>query len=212
MNCPVCDESTFARVSTVGGRAAMRCQGCGCVALDALPAQTCCPTAAVRPSGSPRCTSTRSSAADYRGGPLLAAVGDLSTAPGTLAPSAFDAAILLDRLHTAPDPAELLRAIHAALRPGAPLLLTTPFARRRTRARPEDRWCFDESTIQLLLLRHGFHEVLVRKTDGTGMLVTAVWDQPRPRPKCSIVDSRFQRKPDVPPANGHTAEKGDPRS
>lgn len=176
----------------------MRCQGCGCVALDALPAQTCCPTAACAAERFAPMYIDALKRRGFRGGPLLAAVGDLSTAPGTLAPSAFDAAILLDRLHTAPDPAELLRAIHAALRPGAPLLLTTPFARRRTRARPEDRWCFDESTIQLLLLRHGFHQVLVRKTDGTGMLVTAVWDQPRPRPKCSIVIAVFNESPTFP--------------
>ena len=132
----------------------------------------------------------------FRGGPLLASAEDLSPTPG--APAAYDAAMLLDQLHTLPDPGELLRAIHAALRLGAPLLLTTPFPRRRTRTRPEDRWCFDETTIQLLLLRHGFHEVLVRKTDGAGMLVTALRDQPRPRPKCSIVVAVFNERPTFP--------------
>ena len=44
MNCPVCDESSFARLLVARGRAVIRCQGCGCVALDALPAQTDCAT------------------------------------------------------------------------------------------------------------------------------------------------------------------------
>jgi len=122
----------------------------------------------------------------FRGTSLL----DVSTTSTALSPAAYDAGIMLHRLQTQPAPGELLGRVHLALRPGAPLLLTVP---RGTQSayRAQDRWCFDETTIQLLLLRHGFHEVLVHKLTGSGMLVTAVRDEPPPRPKCSIVIAAF---------------------
>ena len=215
MNCPVCDDSSFAHLS-VRGRAVMRCQGCGCLALDAQPAPAECATA---PDAGARYASLCIAALrhrGFRGGSLLVAAGarvdtgafldwartdgfrvqflDLSVASVDLAPAAYDAAILLHQMHTHPAPGELLHATRTALRPGAPLLLTL---RRRTQWRPEDRWCFDENTIQLLLLRYGFHEVLVRKP-AAGMLVTAVRDEPPPRPKCSIVVAAFNEKPTFP--------------
>jgi SAM-dependent methyltransferase len=129
----------------------------------------------------------------FNGGSLL----DLSMAPADLAPAAYDAAIMLDQLQAQPAPGELLRGVWAALRPGAPLLLTVPLGRRRTRWRPEDRWYFDETTIQLLLLRHGFHQVLTRKL-ASGMLVTAVRDEPPARPKCSILVAAFNENRTFP--------------
>ena len=215
MNCPVCDDSSFAHLS-IRGRAVMRCHGCGCVALDAQPAPAECATApdAAAPYASLCIAALRRRG--FRGGSLLVAAGarvdtgafldwartdgfrvqflDLSAASADLAPAAYDAAILLQQMHTHPAPGELLHATRAALRPGAPLLLTL---RRLTQWRPEDRWCFDENTIQLLLLRYGFHEVLVRKPAAC-MLVTAVRNEPPPRPKCSIVVAAFNERPTFP--------------
>jgi hypothetical protein len=187
MNCPVCDESNFTRLLDVRGRAAMRCQGCGCVALDALPGEADYESARDVTSRHMDALKHRG----YRGGPLL----DLSTASAGVSPAAYDAAILHDRLQTHPLPGELLRRIHAALRPGAPLLLTVP---RGHLAPTGCRWCFDENTIQLLLLRYGFHEVLVRKPDSSGMLVTATRDQPAARPKCSIIVAAFNESRTFP--------------
>jgi hypothetical protein len=122
---------------------------------------------------------------------------DLSTASANPAPAGFDAAIMLHQLQTQPAPGQLLRGTRAALRRGAPLLLTVPrldlssFTRQRTEWRTGNRWYFDESTIQLLLLRHGFHEVLVRKPAAACMIVTAVREEPPGRPKCSIMVAAF---------------------
>jgi glycosyltransferase involved in cell wall biosynthesis len=76
------------------------------------------------------------------------------------------------------------------LRPGAPLLLTV----RSTGG----QWCFDENTIQLLLLRYGFHEVLTRKLPGSRLLVTATRDEPPARPKCSIVVAAYNESRTFP--------------
>ncbi len=96
---------------------------------------------------------------------------DLSAPAGPIEPAVYDAAVLLHQLQTQETPGELLDRVHAALRPGAPVLLTVPrinswparfFGRQWTEWRPENRFYFDETTIQLLLLRHGFEGVLVR--------------------------------------------------
>ena len=186
MNCPVCDQSNFAHLFAVRCGAVTRCQGCGCVALDVPPAQA---DSASLPDASARDASPYLDALRRRGfcgGSLL----DLATASVNLAPAAYDAAIMLHQLQTQPAPGELLRRTHAALRPGAPLLLTVPRL-GRTEWRIGNRWYFDESTIQLLLLRHGFHQVLVRKPDASCMLVTAVKAEPPARPKCSIIVAAF---------------------
>ncbi|HLY20825.1 MAG TPA: glycosyltransferase [Bryobacteraceae bacterium] len=84
----------------------------------------------------------------------------------------YDAAIMLHQLQTQPEPGGLLRTIHRALRPGAPVLLTVPrvnswparfFGRDWTEWRHANRLYFDQTTIQLLLLRFGFRDVLVRR-------------------------------------------------
>ena len=99
---------------------------------------------------------------------------DLSLARGqrsAAGPADYDAAVMLHQLQTLPDPGELLDEVHAALRPGGPLLLTVPnvsswpvefFGRQWTEWRAENRLYFDPTAIQLLLLRHGFGNVLVR--------------------------------------------------
>jgi hypothetical protein len=194
MNCPVCDDSSFVRLFAVRGRAVTRCQGCGCVALDPATAQTASeslPNASLHDAKQYMDTLRRRG---FRGGSLL----DLSTASGTLAPAAYDAAIILHQLHRQPAPGDLLQTAHAALRPGAPLLLTIPRSDLR-RAKPiEDLWCFDETTIHLLLLRQGFHQVLVGKLAPSAMLVTAVRDEPPARPKCSIVVAAFNESRTFP--------------
>jgi hypothetical protein len=173
MTCPVCDESHFSRVT-----GALRCQGCGCVALDGP----------VEPAPGSHNLRYMDELArrGFRGGALL----DLSAPLANQSPAAYDAAILLDQLQTQSAPGDLLRTAYTALRPGAPLLLTV----RSTGG----QWCFDENTIQLLLLRYGFHEVLTRKLPGSRLLVTATRDEPPARPKCSIVVAAYNESRTFP--------------
>jgi hypothetical protein len=236
MICPVCDESSFARILGARGPAVMRCQGCGCVAPYPACAQADYAntdrTAAsqTEPAVVSRYASRYMDALKRRGfrtGSLLVVAGagtqvdpqaflDRAKADGFRAefldpsivsvrasagpaPAAFDAAIMLHQLQRQPAPGELLHGTRAALRPGAPLLLTVPrFNRRWTESPIGNRWYFDESTIQLLLLRHGFHQVLVRKLDSSCMLVTAIRDGPPARPKCSIVVAAFNENRTFP--------------
>jgi glycosyltransferase involved in cell wall biosynthesis len=94
----------------------------------------------------------------------------------------------------------VLTDVHAALRPNAPLLLTLPGVRRWTEWPPENRLYFDRTTIQLLLLRYGFRDVLVRpdrrlylraRLAASGMIVTAVRAEQPARPKCSIIVAAY---------------------
>jgi SAM-dependent methyltransferase len=86
-------------------------------------------------------------------------------------PDEYDAAVMLHCLQTRECPATLLEEVYSCLKTGAPLLLTTPdvgswpakfFGQQWTEWRPENRIYFDRKTLQLLLLRSGFGEVLVR--------------------------------------------------
>jgi hypothetical protein len=236
MICPVCGESSFARILAARGPAVVRCQGCGCVALCAPDAQTehatpeRSPDSATEPDAVSRYASRYMGTLKRRGfrsGSLLVVAGtgarvdpevfrdsakggfraellDLSGSSADPAPAAFDAAIMLHQLQAHLAPGEVLRRTRAALRPGAPLLLTVPllnlgpFAQRRTKFWIGNRWYFDESTIQLLLLRHGFNEVLVHKPAPSCMLVTGVRDEPLARPKCSIVVAAFNENRTFP--------------
>ena len=190
MNCPVCDESRFVRLIAVPGGVVMRCQGCGCAALDASPTQPDSESPADASSRVPPRYLHALKSRGFRGGSLL----DLSTASASPAPADYDAAILLHQLQRLIAPGELLRTAHAALRPGAPLLLTVPCKTEWT----GDRWLFDKTTIQWLLLRHGFHEILVRKLGASGMLVTAVRAELQKRPKCSIIVAAFNENRTFP--------------
>jgi hypothetical protein len=167
----------------------MRCQGCGCVALDAPPAVA--ESERRRDAVSQYMQALRRRG--YRGGPLL----DLSAASAYLSPGAYDAAIMLHRLQSQPSPGELIQRTHTALRPGAPLLLTVSSFGRPSEWGTANRWYFDETTIQLLLLRYGFREVLVRKLP-SGLLVTAVRDELQARPKCSIIVAAFNESRTFP--------------
>ena len=132
MNCPVCDESSFARLSQSAGRACMRCQGCGCVALESRRH----PRSASPPEQLSECLSLYDAAPAprFHDGSLLVSRRRRRLLQALLTrqrrrsstPGAYDAACLLNQLQTHPAPGELLREVHAALRPGAPLLLTVP--------------------------------------------------------------------------------------
>lgn len=83
----------------------------------------------------------------------------------------YDAAVLLHHLQTRESPGAALDRVHAALKPCAPLLVTVPdveswprkfFGQQWTEWRPENRLYFDRRTMQLLLLRHGFRDILIR--------------------------------------------------
>ena len=204
MKCPVCEASSFVRIPAGGGRVFLRCAGCGCVASDGQdPAD-----AAMEPAAAARWASLAIDALrrrGFHGGSLLVvtngtaqidAGGFFSAASAGVAPDPFDAAILPHQLQTQPDPGELLRRTRAALRPGAGLALTVP-RMQQAEGRNGSRWFFDENTIQLLLLRHGFHEILARQS-GAGLLVTAVRDEPPARPKCSILVAAFNESRTFP--------------
>jgi SAM-dependent methyltransferase len=84
---------------------------------------------------------------------------------------ACDAAVLLHCLQTRESPGALLEQVHSRLAPGAQLLVSVPdmeswparfFGQQWTEWRPENHIYFDPKTIQLLLLRHGFRDILVR--------------------------------------------------
>jgi len=208
MICPVCDERRFAYLFVVRGLPVVRCRGCGCMALGALPAAADYGNAyAGAGAVSADSETEREAASRYldalrrRGveaGALLVVCGagprvntevfllqaracgfrtellDLSASssqPPAVSPGSYDAAVILHQLQTQTAPSEMLGKVYAALRPGGPLLLTVPslnswpvefFGRQWTEWRPENRLYFDCTTIQLLLLRHGFGDILVR--------------------------------------------------
>jgi hypothetical protein len=193
MNCPVCDESQFVPLMGAHGAAGMRCQGCGCVALDAAPAADSSAMHADTVWRYPPRYLKTLKRRGFHGGSLL----DPATVSGELAPGTYDAAIMLHQLQRQAAPGHLLETTRRAVRPGAPLLLTVPRADLRRTAASGDRWGFDETTIQLLLLRHGFHEVLVRKQGGS-IVATAVRGEPSVRPKCSIIVAVFNEHQTFP--------------
>jgi SAM-dependent methyltransferase len=78
----------------------------------------------------------------------------------------LDAAVMLDVLEHMQDPGETLARLHAAMRPGAQLLVTTGdygslLARAmgkhwRLMTPPQHLWFFSPQTVSALLARHGF--------------------------------------------------------
>jgi hypothetical protein len=188
MICPVCDETSFAYQFAIRGRQVVRCQGCGCVALErpTTSAARLAPEADTRYMEALR-------RRGFQGGPVL------RSADAGLAPVAFDAAILLGQLQSDPAPGELLARVHRALRPAALMLLTIPDPAARLPAipQPEDCWCFDDTTIRLLLLRHGFRNILVNR-ERRELIVTAVQAQQPARPKCSIIVAAFNESRTFP--------------
>jgi hypothetical protein len=95
---------------------------------------------------------------------------ELVAAGETPAGSRYAAAVLLHQVQTQEAPGVLLQQVHSVLAPDAPLLVTVPcveswpakfFGGQWIEWKPENRYYFDRSTIQLLLLRHGFRNNLV---------------------------------------------------
>ncbi len=82
----------------------------------------------------------------------------------------YDAVIVLHELEKAASPTDLLKAVRASLRPAGVLLLTASsidswpagfFGERWIQWRPENRFYFSPTTIQLLLLKSGFANIWV---------------------------------------------------
>lgn len=88
----------------------------------------------------------------------------------------FDACVVLYQLETTVEPLAILNRIHRALRPGGTLLLVPPsldswpaqfFRDQRTEWRRENRFYFDRSTLQSILLKSGFSGVWFDKRSHT---------------------------------------------
>jgi SAM-dependent methyltransferase len=85
---------------------------------------------------------------------------------GVLARGPFDAAVMLDVIEHLPDPGVVLAKLATAMRPGAPLVITTgDFGsalarvmgkRWRLMTPPQHLWFFSRHTLGALLARHGF--------------------------------------------------------
>ena len=127
---------------------------------------------------------------------------DLSGTAGPQQPAACDAAVMLYQLQAHPAPGDLLEQVHRALRPGAPLLLTVPCANSWTvsESRPENLWYFEETSLQLLLLRHGFCDVMVRRLRRpiSGMLAVAARAEKPARPKYTVIIAAFNESKTFP--------------
>ena len=95
-------------------------------------------------------------------------VGELSAA--AFPPGTFDVCVLWDVLEHARDPVELLRSVHAVLRPGGVVALATPsldswsarlLGRRWMEFKTEHLFYFDRGTLEGTLWRAGFLGLVV---------------------------------------------------
>jgi len=180
MRCPVCDVSRFEKFLQ-SDPAVARCGGCGCISLEP---RTDAPQVRI-----PHVVSRYLTVLQNQG----FQTGSLLTATDQTDENTYDAALLPHQLQAHPDPGDLLQRVHAALKPGAPLLVTIP---PKWAPRPHDFWFFDEAVIQLLLLRHGFHEILIHRN--SEIMVTAVRAQEVARPKCSIIVAAYNERATFP--------------
>lgn len=86
--------------------------------------------------------------------------------PEVLAKGPFDAAVMLDVIEHLSEPGDVLAQLHGALKPGAPLVITTGDIgsrlarwmgkRWRLMTPPQHLWFFSPETLGALLARHGF--------------------------------------------------------
>jgi SAM-dependent methyltransferase len=91
--------------------------------------------------------------------------GDIHFYDGHVMPFAdatFDGAICIEVLEHAADPDELLREAARVLKPGAVLLLTTPWSARRHHI-PYDFHRFTRERLAVMLATHGFQDVAVQE-------------------------------------------------
>jgi GT2 family glycosyltransferase/SAM-dependent methyltransferase len=82
------------------------------------------------------------------GNPKATLIGDL-TDPGVLPPEAFDCIVLTQTLHFIFDLPEAVTRLHAALKPGGVLLLTTPGISQIDRGQWRDRWYWSLTALSL---------------------------------------------------------------
>jgi len=108
--------------------------------------------------------------------------------------SDFDAVVILYQLEKSYHPAKLLQKVYAALKPGGVLMIITPsldstsaqfFGRQWTEWRSENRYYFNQITIQLLLWRMGFNQLTIRK-DRRKYTLAHITDRARAFPKTWI--------------------------
>jgi SAM-dependent methyltransferase len=94
------------------------------------------------------------------GDPQATLVGDLRE-PGWLPAGAFDCAIVTQTLHSAPDPAAVLRSLAAALAPGGVILATFAGVSQRSLAGEDqaflELWRFTSDGVRELFSRAGLH-------------------------------------------------------
>lgn len=84
----------------------------------------------------------------HRQGEKTTLVGDL-TSPGVLPEGAFDCIILTQTLHLIFDLEQAVARLHAALKPGGVLLLTTPGISPIDRGEWQSQWCWSFSAIAI---------------------------------------------------------------
>jgi len=103
----------------------------------------------------------------------------------------FDAAILIYQLEKSDDPGKLLNKVYSALKPRGLLIATTPsldsssarfFGSSWTEWRPENRFYFDNKTLQLLLWRSHFNQLELRK-DRRKYTLAHIFDRARSYPR-----------------------------
>ena len=193
ITCPVCDETHFDYQFIVRGRQVMRCRGCGCVAVDG-PRANMDRVAELTDAEALSPYLPALQRRGYRDGPLLVATCTNAV------PATYAGAMVIDRLQAETAPGEFLDGIHAALRPGAPLLMVVPDidglarpvlpARRPAGAsmRPPSRCCC--SGMDFRTFWSGAHN--------RRLWATAVQAARVARPKCSIIVAAFNESQTFP--------------
>jgi hypothetical protein len=113
---------------------------------------------------------------------------------GVILSSEYDAAVVLFQLEKTAEPMDYLSAIRNALKPDGLLFLVAPsldsfsarlFGRQWIEWRPENRYYFNEKTIQLLLWRAGFRHLEI-KGDSRRYTLDHIHDRARSFPKTII--------------------------
>ncbi len=109
----------------------------------------------------------------------------------------FDAAVIIYQLEKTDEPGKLLKKAHSALRPGGQLLIITPsldsnsakfFGGSWTEWRPENRFYFDNKTIQLMLWRSQFSQLELHK-DRRKYTLAHIYDRARSYPRSWVTRS-----------------------
>ena len=109
----------------------------------------------------------------------------------------FDAVVILYQLEKSQYPADLLHKVNAALKTGGILMVITPsldstsaqfFGRQWTEWRPENRYYYNQTTIQLMLWRTGFNNLSIQK-DRRKYTLAHINDRAKAFPKSWITRS-----------------------